>query len=83
MEFILLYAASGHDYSEIYSHYKTREITHDERMEGIYGDLAITFDSLKELIRFEDEIGDIIICERCKKDNTYYKAIIIYDDYLD
>ena len=83
MEFVLLFAASGHDYSEVYSYYKTREITQDERMEGIWGDLVITFNSLEELMCFEDEVGEIVIGTRCKKDGTYFESIVIYDDYLE
>ena len=83
MEFYVLYAASGKDYSEVYSHYKTRELTHDERMEGIWGEVAITFDSLEELMRFEGEVGEIVVGEDPKRDGTYFKSIVIYDDYLE
>ena len=83
MEFVYLYAASSDDYSSVLLHYKIREITQEERNEGIYGNLIITFDSLEELMRFEDEVGDIVICDRRKNDGTYFKTLIIYDDYLE
>lgn len=83
MVFYILYAASGKDYFEIYSHYKTRGITHDERMEGIWGEVAIIFDSLEELMHFEGEVGEIVVGEDLKKDGTYFKSIVIYDDYLE
>lgn len=83
MEFVYLYSASGEDYSEILSHYQTRELTQEERADGIYGKCVIIFNSLKELIHFEDEVGDIVVCDRRKVDNSAYMAIIIYDYYLE
>lgn len=78
MEFILLFSASGKDYSEVLSRYCNRELTQDEIANDMYGKCAISFNSLEELIRFEDEVGDIVICDRFGR-----KAIIIYDDYLE
>ena len=83
MEFIYLYAASGEDYTEIFSRYQTRKLTQEEKANGMYGKCAITFNSLEELMRFEGEVGDIVICDRNTKDNSFYKAIIIYDYYLE
>lgn len=83
MEFVYQYSASGKDYSEVFSHYQTRELTQEERMEGIWGEIAIIFDSLEELMRFEGEVGQIVIGEGPKKDGTYFKSIVIYDDYLE
>jgi hypothetical protein len=83
MEFYYLFAASQEDYSEIFSHYQTRELTQEEIADGIYGECVITFSSLEELIHFEDEVGDIVICDRRRRDNSFYKAIIIYDYYLE
>lgn len=83
MEFVYQFSASGKDYSEVFSHYQTRNITREELMDGIYGQWIITFNSLEELIRFEDEVGDIVIADDQKKDGSPYKAIIIYDDYLE
>lgn len=83
MEFVYQFSASGKDYSEVFSHYQTRNITREELMDGIYGQRIITFNSLEELIRFEDEVGDIVIADDQKKDGSPYKAIIIYDDYLE
>lgn len=83
MEFVYLYSASHDDYSEILSHYETRELTKEEKKAGIFGECVINFSSLEELMHFEKEVGDIIICERCKQDNTYYKTIIIYDWYIE
>lgn len=83
MEFIYLYAASGNDYSEIFSHYQTRELTQEEKANRMYGKFAITFHSLEELMHFAEEAGDIVICDGRKRDNSSYKAIIIYDYYLE
>jgi len=83
MEFVYLYSASRDDYSKILSHYQTRELTQEEKTNGVYGNCVITFNSLEELVHFEDEVGDMIICDRRKADNSFYKAIIIYDDYLE
>lgn len=83
MEFVYQFSASGKDYSEVFSHYQTRDITREELMNGIYGQRIVTFGSLEELIRFEDEVGDIVIANDQKKDGSPYKAIIIYDDYLE
>lgn len=79
MEFVYLYAASGKDYSEIFSHYQTRELTKEEKANGMYGKCVITFNSLEELMRFKADVGDIVICDRITMD----KAIIIYDYYLE
>lgn len=84
MEFAYLYSASGRDYSEVFSHYQVRELTQDEIASGMYANCIITFNSLDELIHFENEVGDIIICDRWRPgDDFWFKAIIIYDDYLE
>lgn len=83
MEFIYLYSASGENYLEVLSHYQTRELTQDERLSGMCGKCVITFNSLDELVHFEEDVGDIVICDRFRKDNSHYKAIIIYDYYLE
>lgn len=83
MELIYLYAPSKNDYSEVFSHYQTRELTQEEKTSGIWGKFAITFNSLEELARFQEEVGDIVICNELKHDGSSYKAIIIYDGYLE
>ena len=83
MEFVYQFSASGNDYSEFLSHYQTRELTQEERMNGMFGERVITFNSLEGLIGFVDEVGDIVIGDKWRKDNSFYKTIVIYDDYLE
>lgn len=83
MEFVYQYSASGKDYSEVLSHYQTRELTREECMNGVYGEQVIIFNSLEELVHFEEEVGEIVVGKNKKKDGSFYKTIIIYDDYLE
>lgn len=83
MEFVYQYSASGKDYSEVLSHYQTRVITREEQMNGVYGAQVIIFNSLEELVHFEEEVGNIVIGDCKKRDGSFYKVIIIYDDYLE
>jgi hypothetical protein len=83
MEFVYQFSASGNDYSEFLSHYQTRELTQEERMNGMFGERVITFNSLEELIGFVEEVGEVVVRNDIKRDNSFYRAIIIYDDYLE
>lgn len=83
MEFVYQYSASGKDYSEVFSHYQTRELTQEEQMSGIFGEQVIIFNSLEELVLFEEEVGDIIIGRDKKRDGSFYETIVIYDDCLE
>lgn len=83
MEFVYQFSASGNDYSEFLSHYQTRELTQEERMNGMFGERVITFNSLEELISFVEEVGEVVVRNDIKRDNSFYRAIIIYDDYLE
>ena len=83
MEFIYQYSASGKDYSEVFSHYQTRKLTQEEQTNGIIGEQVIIFNSLEELVHFEEEVGNIVIGRDKKKDGSFYKIIVIYDDYLE
>ena len=83
MEFVYQFSASGNDYSEFLSHYQTRELTQEERMNGMFGEQVITFNSLEELISFVEEVGEVVVCNDIKRDNSFYRAIIIYNDYLE
>lgn len=83
MEFVYQFSASGNDYSELLSQYQTRELTREEIMNGMFGERVITFNSLEELIGFVEEVGEIVVRNDIKRDNSFYRGIIIYDDYLE
>ena len=78
MEFVFIGSASGKKYGDVLAKFNIRKLNSEDKL--IYGECVITFESIDELMRFEEVVGDIVISDSPKLDGSgYYKAITIYD----